>query len=33
MKKLNRELVLLRTFAVSTVAIMAVIVLFAFKNE
>jgi hypothetical protein len=33
MKKLNRELVLLRTFAVSTVAIMAVIVLFAFKTN
>jgi hypothetical protein len=34
MKKLNRELVLLRTFAVSTVAIMAVLLLFAFKpNE
>ncbi|PKG44012.1 hypothetical protein [Psychroflexus sp. MES1-P1E] len=33
MKKLNRELVILRTFTVSTVAIMAVILLFAFKTN
>jgi hypothetical protein len=33
MKKLNRELVLLRTFAVSTVAIMTVLLLFAFKTN
>lgn len=33
MKKLNRELVLLRTFAVSTVAIMTALLLFAFKTN
>jgi len=33
MKKLNRELVLLRTFAVSTAAIMSVLLLFAFKTN
>jgi hypothetical protein len=33
MKKLNRELVLLRTFAVSTVTIMTVLLLFAFKTN
>jgi hypothetical protein len=33
MKKLNRELVILRTFTVGTVAIMAVVLLFAFKTN
>ena len=33
MKKLNRELVLLRTFAVSTAAIMTILLLFAFKTN
>jgi hypothetical protein len=33
MKKLNRELVLLRTFAVSSAAIMTVLLLFAFKTN
>lgn len=33
MKKLNRELVILRTFTISTVAISAALLLFAFKSN